>query len=97
MIATLTNKVKELVADADTIGGKVKVLLDNDAILIDGTDDTMTVSNEDEEADCTIKISPSNFDALLKGSLGPMEAFMKGKMKVQGDMGLAMKLSSLFS
>lgn len=97
MITTLTNKVKELVADADSIGGKVKVLLDSDAIFIDGTLESMTVSNENQDADCTINISPSNFDALLKGSLGPMEAFMKGKMKIRGDMGLAMKLSSLFS
>jgi len=33
---------------------------------------------------------------LLTGDLNPMTAFMSGKIKVDGDMGVAMKLQKLF-
>ena len=37
-----------------------------------------------------------DFQALISGNLNPMSAFMSGKIKVDGDMGVAMKLQSLF-
>lgn len=49
----------------------------------------------DEEADCTIRISEPNLEKLLKGKLNPMTAFATGKIKVSGDMSVAMKLSKL--
>ncbi|MCX7606882.1 MAG: SCP2 sterol-binding domain-containing protein [Bacteroidia bacterium] len=66
-------------------------------LLIDGTAGTPTISEEDKEAACTILISPSDMKALLSGELNPMNAFLSGKIKVQGDMSVAMKLQKLFS
>ncbi|WP_249690458.1 SCP2 sterol-binding domain-containing protein [Stappia sp. WLB 29] len=54
-----------------------------------------TVSNEDKDADCTISISPSDLADLLAGELNPTTAFMTGKIKVAGDMSVAMKLGSI--
>lgn len=34
--------------------------------------------------------------AVVNGELNPMMAFMQGKIKVKGDMGLALKLQSMF-
>jgi len=48
-------------------------------------------------AGCTITISVSDFFALLERRLNPMAAFMSGKLKVRGDMGMAMKLQQLMS
>lgn len=56
-----------------------------------------TVSQEDLDADCTIKVSKDDFIALASGNLDPMMAFMSGKLKVEGDMSVAMGLQSLFS
>ncbi|NLA04878.1 MAG: SCP2 sterol-binding domain-containing protein, partial [Firmicutes bacterium] len=36
-----------------------------------------------------------DFGSLLDGKLNATSAFMAGKLKVKGDMGLAMKLQSL--
>ena len=44
----------------------------------------------------TLTMEAGDFMALSRGDLNPMTAFMGGKIKLQGDMGLAMKLQSLF-
>ncbi|PJE27579.1 Putative sterol carrier protein [Pseudooceanicola antarcticus] len=49
----------------------------------------------DEEADCTIHISRKNLEKLMAGDLNPMAAFAFGKIKVSGDMSLAMKLGKV--
>lgn len=60
-------------------------------IVIDGT----TISTTDGPADCTIKLSLSDFEDLIAGELDPMSAFMTGKIKVEGDMSVAMALQQL--
>ncbi len=43
----------------------------------------------------TLRAAADDWAAVVKGDLNPMQAFMSGKLKIQGDMGLAMKLQSL--
>ena len=50
-----------------------------------------------KEADCTISVDKDDFIALASGNLDPMMAFMSGKLKVAGDMSVAMGLQSIFS
>lgn len=50
---------------------------------------------EDRDAQCTIHISEANLEKLIHGKLNPMTAFALGKIKVSGDMVLAMKLGQL--
>lgn len=50
---------------------------------------------EDRPADCTIHISEPNLEKLIAGKLNPMTAFAMGKIKVSGDMGLALKMGQL--
>ena len=44
----------------------------------------------------TISISDQDWLAIHKGKLNSQMAFMMGKLRVSGDMGLAMKLQSMF-
>ena len=44
----------------------------------------------------TLTVDSDDFMALLSGELQPMPAFMQGKLKLSGDVGLAMKLPGLF-
>jgi putative sterol carrier protein len=60
-------------------------------IVIDGSD----VSTADREADCTITMSLDDFEQLISGDLNPTAAFMQGKMKIEGDMSVAMQLSQV--
>ena len=65
-------------------------------LFIDGTGDANVVTTKDDSADCTVKVTMADFQALVNGRLNPMTAFMSGKIQVDGDMGVAMKLQSLF-
>ncbi len=47
-------------------------------------------------ADCTISAADADFFALATGKLNAMAAFAQGKVKMQGNMMLAMKLQTLF-
>jgi putative sterol carrier protein len=44
----------------------------------------------------TLTVDSADFVRLLTGELDPMQAFMQGKLKLQGDMSLAMKITQLF-
>ncbi len=61
-------------------------------VFLDGKSVPNTVSNENQDADCTIAITHENLVALLTGELEPATGFMMGKFKVSGDMSVAMKL-----
>jgi putative sterol carrier protein len=54
-----------------------------------------TVSTEDAPADCTIKLSLSDLESLVAGKLNPTMAFMQGKLKLEGDMAVAMALGKV--
>ena len=78
-------------------GKKVKIDFGGDegVILLDGAN--ALVSEADEAADTTIKVSWDDWQALSAGTLDGMTAFMMGKLKVEGDMGNAMQLQSVLS
>ena len=65
------------------------------SVKFDTGADGVIVSTTDAPTDCTIKLSMEDFEALLAGDLNPTSAFMTGKIKVEGDMTVAMALSQL--
>lgn len=48
----------------------------------------------DEDTDVTLSADAETFQAILSGETNPTSAFMTGKLKVDGDMGMAMKLAA---
>jgi putative sterol carrier protein len=44
---------------------------------------------------CTVSMADAEFLKLVTGKLNAQMAFMTGKIKIQGDMGMAMKLQQL--
>jgi putative sterol carrier protein len=64
-------------------------------VLIDGANSPNTVSNDDGEAACTIGLSLDTLGRLILRELEPTSAFMMGKLKVSGDMSVAMRLQHL--
>ena len=51
----------------------------------------------DEPAEVTLTASRETFEGILDGSVNPTMAFMSGKLKIDGSMGVAMQLGSALS
>ena len=73
-------------------GGSVKFDIEGEGgVRIDGDG----VRADDGDADCTLTADADTFQEILSGDLNPTAAFMTAKLKVDGDMGIAMKLGSV--
>ena len=68
---------------------------DDGVIFIDATSVPNKVHNDDVDAACTVRVAHDDLEAMLKGDLDPMAAFSLGKLQLDGDMGVAMKLGNL--
>lgn len=85
--AALSDKIDDAGFD-----GSVKFELTGEGVIriVDGA-----VTTEDGDADCTITADPDTFKDMFEGEIDPTAAYMTGKIKVDGDMGVAMKLGQL--
>lgn len=94
----VSDKIKSQAHRAPQLGKTLKLVLgDNEIIYVDMTTSPAVVSNENKDADCMITTTIETLEALRSGSLNPMMAVMGGKIKIKGDMGVAMQLQSLLS
>ena len=94
---TITEKLSERVAANGAIPGKVVIFdFGSDGLdAIDGSASPATVSNTDGNADCRVKVSQADFEEIATGKQNPQMAFMMGKLKVEGDMSIAMQLGKI--
>ena len=75
-------------------GKRVKLDFGSEGVvMLDGA--ASRVTEEDGNADTTIKVSWADWEAMSSGQLDGMTAFMQGKLKVEGDMSAAMQLQGV--
>lgn len=72
--------------------GSAKLVFEGEgSVIVDGDG----ARAGDEETDVTLSASADVFQAILEGRQNPTTAFMTGKLAISGNMGQALKLSSL--
>ncbi|EKF17123.1 hypothetical protein NA2_19523 [Nitratireductor pacificus pht-3B] len=87
----IAEKIKARIAGSD-FSRSVKFDCGADGVVVlDGT----SVSTQNAAADCVISLSRDDLEAMVAGELSPTAAFMQGKLKVDGDMSVAMQLSQV--
>lgn len=93
IVSTMTEKA----GGASALGHTIKFVFDEGSVYVDGTGEGNVVSQSDADAECTVKVEKDDLAAMLDGTLSPMSAFMSGKLGVEGDMSVAMKVGELFA
>ena len=77
-------------------GKRVKLDFGGDGvILLDGA--ASQVSEDDGDADTTIKVNWEDWQSMAAGQLDGMTAFMTGKLRIEGDMSNAMQLQGVLA
>jgi putative sterol carrier protein len=82
---------------ASAFATRYKFVLDGEdprVFVVNLTDDP-GIAEGDGEADCTIRMAAADFIRLAEGTADSRMLFFSGKLKVDGDMGLALKLKKL--
>ena len=59
------------------------------SVIIDGNGARIS----DDDADVTLSASAEVFQEIMEGTQSPTTAFMTGKLSIDGDMGIAIKLA----
>jgi len=95
--AEITNRVTVSVGTDSGLDAIVKfVFPENGILLIDGRSIPNRVSNEDGDSDITITLKLDNFEKILDQKLNPKVALMTGRMRLRGDIRIAMRLDKVF-
>ena len=92
-LESVTQAIRAKVGDDSGLDATLKFDMGADGVIvIDGKSTPNTVSNDNIDTECTVGISMDNLQAMLDGNLDPATGFMAGKLKVSGDMSVAMRL-----
>jgi putative sterol carrier protein len=80
--------------EGKALGSAVKfVIRDEGSVIVDASG----VRAGDGDADVTLTADVDTFEGIMKGDVNPTTAFMTGRLKIDGDMGVAMKLGSMLA
>lgn len=96
-VLTKLNENPDLV---ETISAPVALKLDDDAqmwIVDCASHPAKLLQAESANAVATISMDRATFESLASGSLDPQMAFMMGKVKVDGDLGKAIKFGAVLT
>jgi len=78
----------------DGFDGTAKFVIEGEGSIVIDSDGARAA---DTGADVTLNADADTFESILQGDLDPTAAFMSGRLGVDGDMGLAMKLASVLA
>lgn len=94
-LESVTEQIRARLPEFAPLDARVKfVLEEGGVILVDATEAPPGLSHEDAEAACTVRLSEDRLEKLLRGELSPTLAYTLGQIKVEGSLGIAMKLAS---
>ena len=96
-VAQLTERVRSAVGAESGLDATIKFNFgDEGVIYIDGKAKPNAVTNDDRDSQIVISFTPETLTRILDKQLNPKVALMTGKMKLRGDLRIAMRLDKVF-
>ena len=96
ILEDIEKRIREKMLYAPPVRARVRFDFGDDGhLFIDGTQDPPAISRDDAESDTTLICTAQVFQAILDGTQDPNMAYLMGKLKVRGSLGLAMKLNAM--
>jgi putative sterol carrier protein len=98
LLALLVAYLQDELADAPPIGAILKFdYSDGGCVLIDGADGSNGVSANDGPADCVVTLSLAAHLQMMRFELDQASAFREGRMRIKGNIAVALRLAPLIS
>ncbi|HVO15071.1 MAG TPA: SCP2 sterol-binding domain-containing protein [Alphaproteobacteria bacterium] len=96
-VAQLTERVRSAVGAESGLDATIKFNFgDEGVIYIDGKSTPNAVTNDNRDSQIVISFTPETLTRILDKQLNPKVALMTGKMKLRGDLRIAMRLDKVF-
>ena len=93
---SLASRFQDKLKSHPEFKGVVKFDMGTDGILhVDASKRPAVVTQADGEAALTLGLTKELLEALMSGTKDPNVAYLTGKLKIRGPMGMAMKLNAL--
>ncbi|MFA7555693.1 MAG: SCP2 sterol-binding domain-containing protein [Spongiibacteraceae bacterium] len=89
-------EIEKKAEQMDAFGKKIKLILDDKEIIIDGNTTPPSIQADDNEVDITVIATTEVFSKILTKEMNPQMALMTGKIKIKGDMMAAVPLMKIF-
>jgi putative sterol carrier protein len=97
-VAELAAGISKKLGESSGLDATIKFVFENgEIIFIDGRSLPNSVTNDDNPADVTLKMSLETLNKLRRKELNAMMAVMTGTIKLEGNPMAAMKLDQLLS
>ena len=91
-----TEKIRHKLGQDSSLNARLKFDCGDDGVIfVDALVNPHVVDIQNRDADCTVSLSLADLVALLAGELNPVNGFMSGKLKLAGDMSIAMRLQKV--
>jgi putative sterol carrier protein len=91
-VADITDRLRQALKDRPGLPKSLKIDFKGEGFIhVEG----QAVTNDDAPADCTVVVACDDLTAMAKGELDPMSAMLRGRLKIKGDMAVAMQLQSM--
>ncbi len=92
----ITEQMRTRVGASAGLKKSVKFDFGSDGVVrIDDTATPAIVDNQDLPVDCAVKVTMADFMEIASGKQNAQMAFMMGKLKIDGDMSVAMQLGTI--
>lgn len=95
-LESATDAIRSKAAMSPALGYRAKFDFGTDGVIFwDGTKTPPEIGNTAGEADTTLSISLEDMEKMMAGELSPTTAYMLGKLRIEGSMGVALKIGEL--